>query len=186
MNARISRALALFLALAAIAGSARAGNSLWLHVTVDESGGAKVTVNLPLALAEKALPLIPFEEKMRWDRHEHLGMELAELRSLWAEVKNSPDMTFVTVEEDSERVKVWKEKSFVYVEVRGDEGDEQVDVQVPMEVVDALVGGEKIDFAAAIQALAARGGGELVSVRDRADQVRVWIDETPEARQSGP
>lgn len=183
MREKTYRVLVLLLALAAIAGSAQAANNLWLHVTVDESGGAKVTVNLPLALAEKALPMIPMHEEMRWRHHgDHHGMDLEDLRELWAEVKNSPDMTFVTAEDDGEKVKVWKEKDFVYVEVRDDDGDDKVDVQVPLEVVDALVAGEEIDFAAAVQALAERGGGDLVSVRDRDDSVRVWIDETPEAR----
>jgi hypothetical protein len=174
--------LVLALVLAAIAGSAQAASSLWLHVTVDENDGAKVTVNLPLALAEKALPMLPVDSEMNWRHHvDHHGMELEDIRELWAEVKNSPDMTFVTVEDDGETVKVWKEKGFVYVEVR--DGDrEQVDVQIPLAVVDALFAGEEIDLAAAVEALAERGGGDLVSVRDQDDQVRVWIDETPNAR----
>ncbi|MCP4200521.1 MAG: hypothetical protein GY769_01140 [bacterium] len=183
MRESTSRAFVLLLALTAIAGSARAASSLWLHVTVDEGGGAKVTVNLPLALAEKALPMIPLHDELRWHHHRgHDGMELEDLREIWAEVKNSPDMTFVTAEDDGEKVRVWKEKDFVFVEVRDDDGDEKVDVQVPLEVVDALVSGDEIDFTAAVQALAKRGGGDLVSVRDRDDNVRVWIDETPEAR----
>lgn len=183
MRERTTRGLVLALALAAVAGSAQAASNLWLHVTVDENDGAKVTVNLPLALAEKALPLIPLHEELRWGAHggRH-GIELAELRELWSEVKNSPDMTFVTVEDDGETVKVWKEKEFVFVEVRDEDGQETVDVRIPEAVVDALVAGKEIDIAGAVQALAERGGGDLVTVRDRSDNVRVWVDETPEAR----
>ncbi len=183
MREKTSRALLLALTLAAIANATQAASDLWLHVTVDENDGAKVTVNLPLALAEKALPMLPLHEGMRW-RHHHgrLGMALEDIRELWSEVRDSPDMTFVTVEDDGEKVKVWKEKNFVYVEVRNDAGDEKVDVRVPLAVVDALLAGDEIDFTAAIQALAKDGGGDLVSVQDRDDRVRVWIDETPESR----
>lgn len=180
MKEGISRALIVTALLAAFAGPARAGEKLWLHVTVDESDGAKVTVNLPLALAEKALPMLPIHEEMHWG--DHHGLKMEDLRELWAEVRDSPDMTFVTVEEDDENVRVWKEKNFVYVEVRELDGGEKVDVRVPMAVVDALMSGEEIDFEAAVQALAKSGGGDLVTVKDDEDNVRVWIDETPESR----
>ena len=183
MREKTARALALLVALAAIASSAGAASNLWLHVTVDENDGAKVTVNLPLALAEKALPLIPFHDELKW-RHGHSrrGMELGDLREVWAEVKNSPDMTFVTVEDNGETVKVWKEKGFVFVEVRDPDDSETVDVRLPLEVVDALFVGDEMKFSAAVTALAEHGGGNLVTVRDGNDNVRVWVDDTPEAR----
>ena len=40
-----------------------------------------------------------------------------ELRELWQEIKDSPDMTFVTVEEDDESVRVWKEAGYLKVHV---------------------------------------------------------------------
>lgn len=182
MKEKKSYVLSVLLVLASLAGSARAASNMWLHVTVDESDGAKVRINLPLALAERALPMLPFHEELHWRHGEggH-GVELEEARQLWAEIKNSPDMTYVTVDDD-ETVKVWKENDFVYVEVRNEDGGEEVDVQVPVEVVDALLAGEEIDLAAAFAALAERGGGNLVTVRDRQDNVRVWIDDTPEAK----
>ena len=185
MMASKFRVPTLFLALTAIAAGAPAvaADDLWLHVTVDESGGARVNVNLPLALAEKALPMIPFHDHVSWRDHgDHHGIDLDEMRELWAEVKNSPDMTFVTVEDGSETVKVWKKSDFVHVEVRSGDGDEKVDVKIPTAVVDAVFAGDEVDFAAAVKALAASGGGDLVSVRDDGDNVRVWIDDTPESR----
>ncbi len=178
-----SRVFVLLLVLAAIAGTpAFSASNLWLHVTVDEGGGAKVSVNLPLALAEKALPMLPLHEELRWQHHRgRHGVDLEEMRELWAEVKSSPDMTFVTVEDDGETVKVWKKSGFVYVEVRADDGDESVDVQVPLAVVDAIFAGDEINLTAAVQALADSGGGDLVSVHDGSDRVRVWIDDTPES-----
>lgn len=176
------RVFTLLLIFAAIAGTpAFAASNLWLHVTVDEGAGAKVSVNLPLALAEKALPMLPLGDELSWRHHRrHHGLDLEEMRELWAEVKNSPDMAFVTVEEDDETVKVWKKAGFVYVEVRADDGDEKVDVKIPLAVVDAIFAGDEINLTAAVQALAESGGGDLVSVEDGNDRVRVWIDDTPE------
>lgn len=187
MTAKTSHNLRIFLAGLVMAGSARAAETLWLHVIVDEGeGDAKVTVNLPLALVEKALPMLPFHEryKARWhfDREEDWPMHLADIRELWAEVRDAQDMTFITVDEEDESVKVWKESGFVYVEVRDRDGGEQVDVKLPISVVDALLQGDEINFSKAVEVLADEGGGDIVSVRDHDEHVRVWVDDVAEAR----
>ncbi len=192
MQSKTSRYLSAFIACAALAGSARAASDLWLHVTVDEAdGGTKVTVNLPIALVEKAVPLLPIHRfradhvrrgHVHWDHDGGVSMSLQNLRELWAEVRDAEDMTFVTVEEDEERVRVWKESGTVFFEVRDDFGDEQVDVRIPVPVVDALLAGDEIDLDKAVQALVAQGGGELVSIRDGDEKVRVWVDDIAESR----
>jgi hypothetical protein len=61
------------------------------------------------------------------------------------------------------------------------EGSEtQVNAQIPTPVVDALFSGDEneLDIRAAMDALIARGAGDLVTVRDGSTTVRVWIDET--------
>ena len=55
MTSKNVRALTLAAALAVAASGVAAEDTLWLHVRVDEAQGAKVTVNLPLALIEKVL-----------------------------------------------------------------------------------------------------------------------------------
>lgn len=176
------KVLGVFLSLAVMAGTASAADDLWLHVKVDEGDGAKVTVNLPVSIIEKAIPMLPAHE-LHHARisAEHADIELEDLRELWQEVRSSPDMTFVTVEDDGENVRVWKKSDWVYVEVRDEEGPESVDVKVPLAVVDALLAGEEIDIEGAVRALVEHGKGEFVTVSDRDDNVRVWIDDTPEA-----
>jgi hypothetical protein len=174
--------LAVSMSMALLAGAAAAESNLWLHVKVDEGEGAKVTVNLPVSILEKAMPMIPAHEL----DHARIGVEdadveLEDLRALWEEIKSSPDMTFVTVEDAGEHVRVWKEKQWVYVEVRDDDGGEAVDVKIPEGVVDALLAGEEIDVEAAVRALVDQGAGEFVTVRDENDTVRVWVDDIPEA-----
>ncbi|MDH3402979.1 MAG: hypothetical protein OES32_01120 [Acidobacteriota bacterium] len=177
---------ALIWALTAVlsAGVAAADSDLWLHVKVDEAGGAKVLVNLPIGIVEKAMTMIPAEE---WN-HGHIMIDgghhwsISDLRELWQEVGATPDMTFVTVEDEGDRVRVWKEGG--YLKVRAVEGDgTDVDVQIPSRVVDALLSGdgEELNIRAAIEALAAEGEGELVTVNDDNDRVRVWVDHVAEA-----
>ena len=183
MLSKTTRALTLTAILSAAATTAIAADEgLWLHVRVDEAGGAKVTVNLPLALIEKAIPLLPdaHARHLHFDHHD-IDADMEDLREMWREVRNSPDMTFVTVEEHDETAKVWKKDGTVFIQVRGDHGDESVDVRLPVGVVDAFLGGDELDLRAAVRALVDQGDGEFVEVRDDEDHVRVWVDRRSEA-----
>jgi riboflavin biosynthesis pyrimidine reductase len=181
------RTLAWSLAVLVGSGAAVADSGLWLHVKVDEAGGAKVMVNLPINLVEKAVAMIPDEDwndgRVMFDgRHQ---WTLADLRDLWNEVSATQDMTFVTVEDGDETVRVWKEAGYLKVHViehRGEGGE--VNVQIPARVVDALLsgGGETFNFTAAVEALVDEGEGELVTVNDSNDRVRVWVDRIAEAK----
>jgi len=186
-RARAGRlAAAALIALCAAAGTA-AADDLWLHVAVDEGPeGARVRVNLPLTMAETALGMIPEEElrggKIRFDDSD---ITLAELRQLWRELEESPDATFVEVEEADQRVLVSKSGGYLLVKaIEGGDNDQQVDVRIPAAVVDALLSGEgeELDVVAAVRALAAHGAGELVTVTDQETQVRVWVDGLAEMR----
>ena len=104
--------------------------------------------------------------------------------AFWAEVKNAPEATFVTVESADETVKVRKEGDYLVIKTdERREGGSQVDAQFPLAVVDALLSGPEgtFNFAAALDALAAHGPGPLVTVRDGDETVRVWIDDRNEA-----
>jgi hypothetical protein len=178
-------AAALF-ALCAAAGTA-AADDLWLHVAVDEGPeGARVRVNLPLAMAETALGMIP-EEELRGGkvRFEDSELTVGELRQLWNELQTAPDATFVEVEETDQRVQVSKSGGYMLVKAfEGGEKNQQVDVRIPAAVVDALLSGdgEELDIAAAVRALASHGAGELVTVTDDETKVRVWVDGLAEMR----
>lgn len=181
-------ALTLFIGLAP---AARADADLWLHVRVDGRQGETVSVNLPLSLVEAALPLIP-EEHLHDGQivldHHHWGagghrLSVADLRDIWRELKASPDMTFVTVEDHEETVRVAKSGAYLVVDI-DDRGREASQIRMPVAVVDALLSGdgESLDVRAAIAALAEHGEGELVTVSEDDETVRVWVDRIPEAR----
>ena len=163
-----TRILGLAAVLMMTAGVAAADtDGLWLHVRVDGHHGEKVSVNLPLSLIEAAIPMIPDEHFRNGDLHFddiHWGhghrMSISELRELWQELKSSPDMTFVTVEDGDETVTVKKSGDYMLVDTE-EHGDSAVQVRVPLAVVDALLSGdgETIDVRAAVEALAAHGRG---------------------------
>ncbi|HXY23107.1 MAG TPA: hypothetical protein VEI73_00520, partial [Candidatus Acidoferrum sp.] len=54
----------------------------------------------------------------------------------------------------------------------------QVEIKVPMKVIDALLsaGKDELDLVAALHALSAQGDTELVSVKDSENTVKVWLD----------
>lgn len=185
MRNRISIFVAILLVTMGVAGMASA-SGLWLHVRVEETDGAKVKVNVPVSMVEKAIAMVPQEHLRQGQLHLDEccdNMTPAELRELWQEIKNSPDMTFVTVEEDDESVRVWKEAGYLKVHVLEESKNEQVDVQVPLGVVDALLSGEgdELNIEAAIRALVEQGSGELVTVSGENEKVRVWVDDIAEA-----
>ena len=127
MRNRVPILFALLLLCMGSTGLATASD-LWLHVRVEENDGAKVKVNVPITMVEKVIAMVP-EEHLRHGRL-HLDdccedLTTAELRELWQEIKDSPDMTFVTVEEDDESVRVWKEAGYLKVHVRENQQAEQ-------------------------------------------------------------
>ena len=156
----------------------------WLHVQVDDrsSGGAEVLVNLPLSLIESALKLIPEEvsrdlsTELRIELND-AGFSLDELRALWDEIRAGEDTTYLTVREDDHNFHVRKSGDWLLVE-SDESSDTQIDVRFPLPLVDALLSGPdgRLDFSAAIRALADYDEGDMVTVRDGDTTVRIWVD----------
>jgi hypothetical protein len=72
---------------------------------------------------------------------------------------------------------VFKEGDYLYVR-SNEEAQQQIEVNIPAPVVDALLSGEgdELDLMTAAKALAQSDAGELVSIRDGDETVRVWVD----------
>jgi hypothetical protein len=166
----------------AAAGSAAAQSAVpWLHIRVEETARpSKVHVNLPMAVVEAALKAAP--ETVVSDGRIHLGrhcgnLKVADLRRMWQELKNAGDTEFVTVEEKDETVKVARRGELVEVRVDRN-GQEEVHVEVPVSLVDALLSGEgnEVDVKAAVRELSKRRG-DVVRVKDDDSTVRIWIDD---------
>jgi hypothetical protein len=138
-------------------------------------------VNVPLELAEKVLPTINKDRlhsgKVKFDDIDCHGVDL---RALVDAVRTSKDGEFVTVQNKESDVRVAKQNGtlFVHVIEKNRAKRSQVEVKVPMRVVDALfsAGKDELDLVAALHALSSQGDTELVSVKDDENTVRVWLD----------
>lgn len=179
---------ALALLVAAPAAAARAQDqNLWLHVKVHDPSdeNTRVTVNLPIALVQSALPMLEQTGEIHDGRVEIEGTDVTidDLRQVLASLKSSPDATFAQVQTDSETIVFFKEGDYLRVEGTATAQGTEIHAHFPIAVLDALLSGpgNQLDLGAAIQALAAHGAGDLVTVRDGDKQVRVWIDGAPEA-----
>jgi hypothetical protein len=155
----------------------------WLHVRVtnQESKDETVRVNVPLELAEKVLPTINRDRlhngKVKVDQIDSHGVDI---HALLDAVRTSKDGEFVTVQNHDCDVRVAKQGGYMFVHVYQKEHPKksEVEVKVPMKVVDALFSGgnDELDLVAGLRALSLQGDTELVSVKDKENTVRVWLD----------
>jgi hypothetical protein len=155
----------------------------WLHVRVisSDAKGETVRVNVPLELAEKVLPAINKDRlhagKVRID--DARGNDV-DLRALVDAIRTSKDGEFVTVQSNDCDVRVAKQSNHLIIHVLDKQNSKksEVEVKVPMKVIDALfsAGKDELDLVAALHALSAQGDTELVSVKDHENTVRVWLD----------
>jgi hypothetical protein len=172
---------ALALSLAGSAGAA----DLWLHMNVHEAKGGDVVLNLPLSAATGMLGLLG--DDARHPGKVRLGdkdMDARQLRRFLQSVKDSPDANFVTVDGPEGKVKI--AKSGGYLLIRADDTkpkNARVDIKVPLPVIEVLLsgGGDELDLGAALEALARQGSGELMTVDDEKDTVRMWVDHSAES-----
>jgi hypothetical protein len=157
----------------------------WLHVRVisSDAKGETVRVNVPLELAEAVLPSI--NHNRMHDGKVNIDcahMNDVDLKALAAAVHNAKDGEYVTVQGRENDVRVAKQNNYLIVHVldkseRKSKGS-QVEIKVPMKVVDALfsAGKDELDLVAALHVLSGQGDMELVSVKDSENTVRVWLD----------
>jgi WD40 repeat protein len=160
-----------------------ASKDRWLHVRVisSDAKGETVRVNVPLELAEKVLPAINKDRlhggKVRID---DAHVNDVDLRALVDAIRTSKDGEFVTVQSNDCDVRVAKLNNHLIVHVLDKQNSKksEVEVKVPMKVIDALfsAGKDELDLVAALHALSAQGDTELVSVKDHENTVRVWLD----------
>jgi len=155
----------------------------WLHVRVicTDGKGDTVRVNVPLELAEKVLPAVNHDRlhngKVRIDSSD---INDVDLHALMEAIRSAKDGEYVTVQGNDNDVRVAKEGNQLMIHVVDKSGSKksQVEVKVPMKVVEALLsaGKDELDLVAALHALGAQGDVELVSVKDSENTVKVWLD----------
>src|SRR5437763_15451912 len=155
----------------------------WLHVRVicTDAKGDTVRVNVPLELAEKVLPAVNHDRLHNGKvRINDARMDDVDLRALMEAIRSAKDGEYVTVQGSGNDVRVAKEGNHLMIHVVDKSGPKksQVEVTVPMKVVEALLsaGKDELDLVAALHALGTQGDVELVSVKDSENTVKVWLD----------
>jgi hypothetical protein len=121
LGAGVLLAGAALLAPLTIGAQSTPSGDRWLHVRVisSDADGESVSVNVPLELAEKVLPIINKNQlhggKITVDKLDADGVDL---RALLEAVKSAKDGEFVTVNgKDGEDVRVAKQGGFLLVHV---------------------------------------------------------------------
>ena len=155
----------------------------WLHVRVinTDGRGETVRVNVPLELAEKVLPAVNHDRlhdgKVKIDS---AHLDDVDLKTILAAIRTAKDGEYVTVQGNENDVRVAKESNHLMIHVVDKRNSKkcQVEIKVPMKVIDALLsaGKDELDLVAALHALSAQGDTELVSVKDSENTVKVWLD----------
>jgi hypothetical protein len=166
-----------------IASTTSAKQDRWLHVRVigTDGKGETVRVNVPLELAEKVLPAINHDRlhdgKVKIDC---AHVNDVDLRAMVDAIRTAKDGEYVTVQGSDNDIRVAKQSNYLIVHVldKGKSKKSQVEIKIPMKVVDALfsAGKDELDLVAALHALSAAGDTELVSVKDEENTIRVWLD----------
>ena len=154
----------------------------WIHVEISGEDGANVNINLPLAAITAMIALAP--ETIVQDGQLQLGdtheVPVAAIRGLWIELRDVGDAEFVTIQHEGQDVRIAREGGTVFVTVSGGDTSEEVRVEIPVPVVDALLSGDggTLNIRAALDELSTLRG-ELVRVIESDNNVRIWIDERP-------
>ena len=160
----------------------------YFHLVIDGGdrarhgdGSGRVSIDVPVGFVQALAALIPdgirSDAKLVIDDRE---IAPAELRKIWREVRRLPDSRIATFEDRDGKLTVAKSGGHLVFRAsdgRGEKGE--ATVRIPAPVVDALLSGApgELDFAAAIDALARNGRGELVAVTGDRDTVRIWVDD---------
>ncbi|MEA2604751.1 MAG: hypothetical protein QOF89_5743 [Acidobacteriota bacterium] len=177
--------LAAGLMVTATAQKAAAAD-LWLHIDVDGKG-EQANINLPLSMVRSMAGLMLREEGhgARNLRVRDKDVSISELRQAWRELEDSPDANYVTVRDKDSDVRIGKKGDYLHLRAvdRGQKG-ENVEAKIPLEVVAALLSGQgdELNLGAALEALARRGEGELLTVNGDDETVRIWVDSRSDRR----
>ncbi len=184
MNPRVRRlGMVTMLVLLPVSLLAAQTERSWIHIEVTEGDETTVNINLPLAAVEAALELAPDEIISGGRARLPQGardISIPALRRLWQELRDVGDAEFASLQDDDRTVTVTRSGDYIRVDVESTSAEaEQVHVQLPVSVVDALLSGdgESVNLRAALEELS-RERGEMVRVEGGDSRVRIWVDET--------
>ena len=155
----------------------------WVHVDVTSDGGTDMNLDLPLAAVTAMLALAPetIVQNGEFQFGSSYQVPVAAIREMWRELRDVGDVEFVTIQYEGQDVRIARAGEIILVNVSDSDGDDDsVRVEIPVPVVDALLSGDgdTLNIGAAIAELSLLRG-ELIRVIESANNIRIWIDESP-------
>lgn len=144
-------------------------------VDVHEADGGRIVVPVPLAFARPALAFAPDEAKRIEVREVEPYLPYA--RKIVDELRDAPDGLLLELVDGDEHVRIWKEGQTLRVRVV--EGEERaVAATIPLASAEKALraydaGGHYFRTSGLLSALSAAPRGELVSVTDGGDRIRI-------------
>jgi hypothetical protein len=153
--------------------------AVWLNVEVRESGmeNPKVKVTLPLSLMEVVVNSLDTSNVLS-DLKAEKGIDLA---NLWQNLKNADTDEFVRIEDEGNKVQVYKDGENLRVTVQ-EEGfsEPNVQIRVPYAVMDYLVeqaNSREFRLSDLISQLKGHLPLVLVEATHSGQSVKVWLEE---------
>lgn len=182
---RKTKSLLFLGALLMTAGIAMAASQQWVHVHIENPANEeRVRLNIPITLVESMMPLIEEKgmEKGVVRLHEK-DLTVKDLRDMWKQIRQQGDSEFVSIQNRDTNIRVFTKGGYLYVQPQ-DSSKKNVDIRLPLAVVDAMLSGqgEELNLKAAVKALKDSGVKDIITVKDEEKTVRVWIDESNQAR----
>lgn len=142
-------------------------------VDVRPHDGPRIIVPVPLALARLALEFAP--QEARYVQVPEIAEYLPHAERIVQELHRADDGLLVSVEERHQTVRI--EKAGDALEIFVDDRDSVVDVSIPLDAVIEVLrayDGQGFDTRDLVRAVG-RADGDLVHVRDRDQEVRIWV-----------
>lgn len=182
--------LLLAVALLPAGAQAAASSNRWVHVSIDGTDDERVRVNVPLKLVHSLEPLFDSHDLSSEDGININGKRLTreELQSMLKAVHEADEGEYITVFDDEDQVRVAKEKDRLNVRVieKKEKGKQsKVTIHVPLAVVEALLSGKgedgEFNVVAALEELGRHDSGEILSVDDNGERIRIWVDRKNES-----
>jgi hypothetical protein len=180
------RALLLAAALLPATTQAASNSKRWVHVSIDGTDDERVRVNLPLKLVHSLEPLLDSHDVSDGITINGKRLTREELQTMLKAVREADEGEYITVMDDEDQVRVSKEKDHLWVRViekkNKKEKNSEVKIRVPLAVVEALLSeegkeeGDELNLAAALEELGRHDSGEILTVTDEGERIRIWVD----------
>lgn len=175
-----NRIFGMALLLAGLTLAPAAAADLWLRIEVNGRGGEEVQMNLPFSMVEAFVPdEIRSSGRLRFHDRDY---DVAELRRIMRQLEDSPDTTFLMVNDPDSKVRIAKQGAYIVMNVLERAKGDNVEARIPLTVMGALLSGsgDQLNISAALREMARFGEGELLTVTGTDETVRIWVDDRPD------